>query len=139
MVRTRQSVTTTINNLLVVLKMEHDICMITIKSCPRRKYGDVSQKLLVVSQREDAKRTLSTYDFDQEAARNEMENMIILHEYPIAMVDHVGFRKFCSIMQPLFTVVCRRTIKKDIMKIYKVEKKSMEMLKNNLGRIAYHH
>ncbi|KAJ0089938.1 hypothetical protein Patl1_12580 [Pistacia atlantica] len=51
------------------------------KVCPWRKYGDVSQKLLVVNQREDAKRTLSTYDFDQEASRNEMANMIVLHEY----------------------------------------------------------
>jgi len=34
------------------------------------------------------------YTFDQETARKELSAMIILHEYPLSMVDHVGFRRF---------------------------------------------
>jgi hypothetical protein len=50
--------------------------------------------------------------FDQEIARKELALMICLHEYPLSMVDHVGFRKFCTTLQPLFKAVSRNTIKK---------------------------
>ncbi|TVU24792.1 hypothetical protein EJB05_27249, partial [Eragrostis curvula] len=33
-------------------------------------------------------------------------------------VDHVGFRKFCAALQPLFKVVSRNTIKKDILDMF---------------------
>ncbi|KAJ0098135.1 hypothetical protein Patl1_28630 [Pistacia atlantica] len=63
--------------------------------------------------------------------------MIILHEYPLNMVDHYGFRKFCNTIQPLFKVVSRNTIKADILKIYDVEKhKTMKLLNKTHGRIA---
>ncbi|KAJ0088290.1 hypothetical protein Patl1_32920 [Pistacia atlantica] len=63
--------------------------------------------------------------------------MIILYEYVLSMVDHSRFRTFCSTIQPLFNVVSRRSIRKDIMEIYKVEKeKTMKLLNKNLGRIA---
>ncbi|KAJ0102752.1 hypothetical protein Patl1_06376 [Pistacia atlantica] len=54
------------------------------------------------------------------------------------MVDHYGFRKFCNNMQPLFKVVSRNTIKKDIFKMYDVEKekKTMKLLNKNRSRIA---
>lgn len=37
------------------------------------------------------------------------------------MVGHVGFRNFMSVVQPLFKVVSRNTIKSDILKIYDYE------------------
>ena len=51
--------------------------------------------------------------------------MIIVHEYPLSMVDHVGFRKFCVVLQPLFKVVSRNTIRKDIFTMYELQKESM--------------
>jgi hypothetical protein len=41
------------------------------------------------------------------------------------MVDHVGFRKFCASLQPLFKLVSRNTIRKDILDMYDVQKLSM--------------
>ncbi|KAJ0099186.1 hypothetical protein Patl1_20090 [Pistacia atlantica] len=62
--------------------------------------------------------------------------MIVLHEYPLSMVDHYEFRRFYSNMQ-LFKVVSRNTIKKYIFKIYDVEKeKTMKLLNKNRSRIA---
>lgn len=51
--------------------------------------------------------------------------MICVPEYPLSMVDHAGFRKFCAAMQPLFKVVSRNTIRKDILDMYEVQKQSM--------------
>jgi hypothetical protein len=36
----------------------------------------------------------SPYNFDQEGSREDLAHMVIMHKYPLAMVDHVGFRKF---------------------------------------------
>ncbi|PKA56375.1 Putative AC transposase [Apostasia shenzhenica] len=45
-----------------------------------------------------------------------------MHEYPLSIVDHFGFRKFVNGLQPLFKMVTRNTIKSDIFKIYELEK-----------------
>ena len=83
------------------------------------------------------KLSLSTYSFDQENARKDLASMIVLHEYPLTMVDHVGFRKYSNTLQPLFKMVSRNTIKNDILKIYDYEKsKTMDLLGNNRSRIA---
>ncbi|KAG6505971.1 hypothetical protein ZIOFF_031285 [Zingiber officinale] len=63
--------------------------------------------------------------------------MIILHEYPLSMVDHVGFRRYSYALQPIFKVVSRNKIKTDIMKIFEYERnKTMKLLDSNASRIA---
>ena len=64
--------------------------------------------------------------------------MIIMHEYPLSIVEHVAFRKFCSGLQPLFKMVSRNTEKSDILKIYKFEKsKIMNLLKKKNNEKVY--
>ncbi|KAJ9542939.1 hypothetical protein OSB04_029445 [Centaurea solstitialis] len=63
--------------------------------------------------------------------------MIIIHEYPLSIVEHHGFRKFVGGLQPLFKVPCRNTIKSDIFKIYDFERqKTFKMLEKNTSRVA---
>jgi hypothetical protein len=57
--------------------------------------------------------------------RKELAIMICVHEYPLSMVDHVGFRRFCAALQPLFKTMFRNTIKKDILDMYEVQRSSM--------------
>ncbi|KAJ0103140.1 hypothetical protein Patl1_05075 [Pistacia atlantica] len=81
--------------------------------------------------------TLTSHQLDQESVRKDLAMMIVLHEYPLSMFDHYGFRKFCNNIQPLFKVASRNTIKKDIFKMYDVEKeKTMKLLNKNRSRIA---
>jgi hypothetical protein len=51
------------------------------------------------------------YTFDQDVARKALAAMIILHEYPLCIVDHIGFRRFVSALQPLFKMVTRNTVR----------------------------
>ncbi|KAF7140568.1 hypothetical protein RHSIM_Rhsim06G0015900 [Rhododendron simsii] len=82
--------------------------------------------------------TLQAYAFNPDHARNQLARMIIMHEYPLSTVEHLGFKRFCCALQPLFHVVCRNTIKKDILMIYKVErKKTMRLLERNQGRVSF--
>jgi hypothetical protein len=55
--------------------------------------------------------SVENYTFDQEIARKELSAMIVLQEYPLSMVDHVGFRRFVSALQPLFKMGTRNTIR----------------------------
>ncbi|XP_039114509.1 zinc finger BED domain-containing protein DAYSLEEPER-like [Dioscorea cayenensis subsp. rotundata] len=63
--------------------------------------------------------------------------MIVLHEYPLTMVEHLGFRKFVGVIQPLFKNISRGTLKKDILKIYEHERaKTMKLFEENTNRFA---
>ena len=85
----------------------------------------------------EGKAVLGTYDFDPEISRKKLARMIILHEYPISMVDYEGFREYSNSLQPLFKVITRNTIRFDIFKIFEDEKKkTMKSFEHNKNRIA---
>jgi hypothetical protein len=49
--------------------------------------------------------------FDQELARKDLALMICVHEYPLSIVEHALFHKFCKTLQPFFKMVSRNTIR----------------------------
>ena len=55
--------------------------------------------------------SVENYTFDPEIARKELAAIIVLHEYPLSIVDHAGFRRFVSALQPLFKMMTRNTIR----------------------------
>ncbi len=54
---------------------------------------------------------MEKYTFDPQIARRELAAMIILHKYPLSIVDHIGFQRFVTALQPLFKMVTRNTIR----------------------------
>ncbi|KAK2634576.1 hypothetical protein Ddye_029368, partial [Dipteronia dyeriana] len=63
--------------------------------------------------------------------------MVILHEYPLSMVEHSGFHRFMGTAQPLFKIPSRNTLKSDILQIYDYERGKLKgLLEKNKGRIA---
>uniref|UniRef100_A0A2N9GPW5 BED-type domain-containing protein n=1 Tax=Fagus sylvatica TaxID=28930 RepID=A0A2N9GPW5_FAGSY len=110
-----------------------------LERCPSLKLrGDLRRQVMMKEQgKANKKVSASPYNFDQEGSREDLAHMVIMHEYPLAMVDHVGFRKFVSGLQPNFKLVSRNTLKRDILKIYDYEKqKSMAKIDNNGSRVA---
>ncbi|GMQ06568.1 hypothetical protein CsSME_00051105 [Camellia sinensis var. sinensis] len=80
---------------------------------------------------------MNSYIFDQDFARKELSHAIILHEYPLSIVDHVGFKRYSAALQPLFKVPSRNTIKSDILKIYDYERvKTLSLVEHNKSRVA---
>ncbi|CAL5396438.1 unnamed protein product [Camellia sinensis] len=78
-----------------------------------------------------------SYSSDEDIARRELSNAIILHEYPLSIVDHIGFKRYSMALQPLFKVLSRNTIKSDILKIYDNEKeKIMRLVQSNQSKVA---
>ena len=97
----------------------------------------MNQKNLARDQNKvDSMAGVNAYNFDQNVSRNELARMIILHEYPLSVVDHIGFRKYSTSLQPLFRMVSRNTIK-DILSIYEKEReKSKHEIDKNQGIIS---
>nr|KYP65073.1 Putative AC9 transposase [Cajanus cajan] len=83
------------------------------------------------------KKELACGSYNEENARRELALMIILHEYPLSIVDHIGFIRFVAAIQPLFQLPSRNTIKKEILDIYADEKQVvMKLIDTNEGRVA---
>lgn len=122
---------------------EQKSCTSHLKShsdkCKKRpRVHDLGQAILRGGQkRVDGKQIINSGTFNQEEARRLLVEMIILHEYPLSIVDHEGFRDFLSALQPLFKVPTRNTIRSDIIKLYKEKMSStMHALESNKGRIS---
>ena len=109
------------------------------KSCARRPVRDIRQHILVGQQKKVDGTTsyVSNYTFNADTSRKDLAEMIIIHEYPLSIVEHHGFRKFVGGLQPLFKVPSRNTIKSDIFKIYDFERqRTLKMLEKNTSRVA---
>ena len=96
------------------------------------------QQVLIIQQNKgDGTMSLNTYQFDQVRVRNKLARMVILHKYPLSMVDHIGFKEFVADLQPIFKLVTRNTLKNDILKIYDNEReKILKMTDKNGSRMA---
>ncbi|XWS10177.1 hypothetical protein CRYUN_Cryun39dG0053200 [Craigia yunnanensis] len=87
-------------------------------------------------QRKDEVFNVGSSRFDQERSQSDLARMIILHGYPLAMVEHVGFKVFVKNLQPLFDVASNSTIELSCMEIYVKEKQKVyDMISKLQGRI----
>ncbi|CAL1356356.1 unnamed protein product [Linum trigynum] len=108
-----------------------------VKTCMQRRIQEGKQKVLGPNFVAKGKREMVASQFDDEVSRNELVVALVMHEYPLSMVDHLYFKRFVCSLQPLFSVPSRNTIKKDIFKIYTSEKSRIQkFIDNNKGRIA---
>ncbi|KAM3287096.1 zinc finger BED domain-containing protein RICESLEEPER 1 [Capsicum chacoense] len=81
--------------------------------------------------------SLGSARFDQERSRLDLARMIMLHGYPLSMVDHVGFKIFVKNLQPQFEVLTNSAVELDCMTIYAKEKQKVyEAIHNLRGRIS---
>ncbi|XP_076893806.1 zinc finger BED domain-containing protein RICESLEEPER 2-like [Bidens hawaiensis] len=108
------------------------------KFCPKRNQRDIRQQVLGMGQKTtDGQTNLTCLNFDPDKSRKDLAEMVIVHEYPLVIVEHHKFRKFVTGLQPLFKVPSRNTLKSDILKIYDFQKeKTMGILEKNQSRIA---
>ncbi|KAM0858088.1 hypothetical protein ACQ4PT_048038 [Festuca glaucescens] len=115
---------------------------IHLKSCTLRKLKTrdgkiLGQSSLKLSAKDDGTVGVENYTFDQEYAREQLGNMLVLHDYPLSIVDHAGFRRFVHALQPLFKLHTRNTYRNDIVDRYNVErKKAVEYMLVVQSRVA---
>ncbi|KAL5829816.1 hypothetical protein ACOSQ3_019284 [Xanthoceras sorbifolium] len=66
--------------------------------------------------------SVSTYSFSKEECRRALTEMIIIDELPFRFMENRGFGRFCSLLCPTFEVSSRKTIVRDLYKLYIDEK-----------------
>ncbi|GJS36336.1 zinc finger BED domain-containing protein DAYSLEEPER-like protein [Tanacetum coccineum] len=75
--------------------------------------------------------------FDSERCRHEIARMIILHDYPLHMVEHKGFMTFFHNLQPKFNMVDFNTAQGDCVATYLSERSTIKNLIAQMpGRIC---
>lgn len=58
-----------------------------------------------------------------------------MHDYPLSIMDHLGFRRFMAALQPLFQVPSRNMLKKEISEVYDSER-DLKLFDSFDGRVA---
>ncbi|KAH6772411.1 BED zinc finger and hAT dimerization domain-containing protein DAYSLEEPER [Perilla frutescens var. hirtella] len=75
--------------------------------------------------------------FDADRCRHEIARMIIMHDYPLHMVEHPGFVAFVQNLQPRFDMVSFNTVQGDCVATYLREKQSIQRVVEGVpGRIC---
>lgn len=75
--------------------------------------------------------------FDPDRCRHEIARMIIMHDYPLHMVEHPGFVAFVQNLQPRFNMVSFNTVQGDCVATYLMEKQSLtKFIEGIPGRVC---
>ncbi|KAG5102132.1 hypothetical protein AAZX31_17G108000 [Glycine max] len=91
-------------------------------SAPKRRYRSPNTPYII---------------FDQDRCRHEIARMIIMHDYPLHMVEHPGFVAFVQNLQPRFNMVTFNTIQGDCVATYLMEKQCVMKYFDGLpGRVC---
>ncbi|CAN1823296.1 hypothetical protein LINPERHAP1_LOCUS30321, partial [Linum perenne] len=64
-----------------------------------KKIHDGQQKVLSPNFLPKGKTQLVTTEYNYEVSKKELCSMILIHEYPLSIVDHLGFKRFCCALQ----------------------------------------
>ncbi|KAL0010693.1 hypothetical protein SO802_005801 [Lithocarpus litseifolius] len=63
--------------------------------------------------------------FDQDRCNREIAKMVILHEYPLHIVEHFGFSDFVRSLQPQFSMLSFDTVQGECVAVYLKEKQNL--------------
>ncbi|KAM0974425.1 hypothetical protein FF1_017628 [Malus domestica] len=75
--------------------------------------------------------------FDPDRCRHEIVRMIIMHDYPLHMVEHPGFVAFARNLNPQFNMVSFNTVQGDCVATYLTEKQSVtKFIEGIPGRVC---
>lgn len=78
-----------------------------------------------------------SFHFDQNRCSHEIAKMIILHEYPLHIVEQPAFVDFIRTLQPQFNMPSFNTVQGDCVAMYLKEKQSLLDLVNGIpGRVS---
>lgn len=77
------------------------------------------------------------FAFDPDRCRHEIARMIIMHDYPLHIVEHPGFVAFVQNLQPRFDMVNFNTVQGDCVATYLTEKQTLQKVMEGMpGRIS---
>ena len=111
------------------------------KMCSKKHIKvDICQQFLNYNAKKGGSVTLENTNFSQEVSRKELATMAVRHEYPLAIVDNIGFRRFVHSLNPNFKLISLNTLNSDIMNMYANERATLKKLfEDYREKNCYHH
>ncbi|KAK9055110.1 hypothetical protein SSX86_026191 [Deinandra increscens subsp. villosa] len=120
----------------VVLRNQHMDPM-TPFSAPSKLANDSAGPTTETPKRRYRTASVPYVAFDSDRCRQEIAQMIILHDYPLHIVEHPGFVAFVRSLQPNFNMASFSTVQGDCIATYLREKQSVQNLIDGMpGRIC---
>ncbi|KAH9684650.1 hypothetical protein KPL70_013634 [Citrus sinensis] len=108
-----------------------------LKTCQVKKEIEATEFPLAKKAAGEKGKTAVETHFDPDVTRRKMARAIVMHEYPLSIVEHQGLRDVMSSLNQLWKQVSRNTIKKEILDMYECERaKYLSVLEQTQGRIA---
>ncbi|KAL4564031.1 hypothetical protein LXL04_028081 [Taraxacum kok-saghyz] len=81
--------------------------------------------------------TVPFFPFDPDLCRRQIARMIIMHDYPLHIVEHPGFVSFVRNLQPRFDLVNFSTVQGDCIATYLSEKDKIQKVIDSMpGRVC---
>ncbi|KAL8126846.1 hypothetical protein AgCh_013953 [Apium graveolens] len=121
-------------------KKETTVAVATVCVDQQQQVGQVAtlvQPKIEYAFTKDCSSNLVNGYFDQKRSRFDLARMIIMHGYPLQIVEDVGFKTFVRNLQPLFEFVTFDGVEGDCMQIYHKEKQKVSDLLDKLpGKIS---
>ena len=107
-----------------------------MRFCVKRKIRASGQQALRFKTKNNGENKLENYDCNQEKLRKDLAEMIVMHEYPLSIVDHLAFRWFVSGLNLDFEMISHRTLR-NILKIFDDGKSTLKKaVQVNQGKVA---
>ncbi|XP_047342445.1 zinc finger BED domain-containing protein RICESLEEPER 1-like [Impatiens glandulifera] len=137
LIRCRRRTNHDISQLLTTKGKKNDgaMALISVPSGREQRNNDllnIAQSTYEVEHAIDSASSIG-YNFDNKRSRFDLAHMIILHGYPLAMVEHVEFKRFVRNLQPLFELVTVNSIEADCNEIYHKERQKVYEMLDKLG------
>ena len=102
-----------------------------MEKCIQKRLHDKGKvQTFLIPKVTQGRQELTAGGYNEENARKDLACAIIMHEYPLSIVNHVGFRIFLATLQPQFQCPSRNVIKKEIFNVYDFAKSIVMKLLN---------
>ena len=79
--------------------------------------------------------TISNFSYDQRKSREMCSHMMMFHEYPFTLVEHVMFNKFVKMLTPYWERITWATAKKDCFTTYNNTKQKLKALLKGVHKV----
>jgi hypothetical protein len=106
-----------------------------LNSCIPRIAASKKQKVITFDSDCSSVGSGSCFTYDHKKVRELASHMILYHEYPFMVVEHVLFNKFMRANTPYWQKISRTTAKSDCISTYEIEKNKLKNLLRNVNKV----
>ncbi|XP_042944720.1 zinc finger BED domain-containing protein RICESLEEPER 1-like [Carya illinoinensis] len=108
-----------------------------LTSCLPHIAASKRQKVLTIDMKgSECVNLVKNFSYDMKKVRELASNMILYHEYPFSMMEHVVFNKFMRANTPYWQKISRTTARNDCQSTYEIEKKKLKTILRGVNKVS---